>query len=168
MQQALSKDHANYDVLNNSLYYEIQNIREILLSLFGCLYDRDKMNQVKYGLTAKGADSTANAMEIIEVTVKKDIGRSFNTLFEATSIEQRCQSLRGLFTESEYRQAEQVIMRILSEKPIDYYSWTKACSLYISKKHNHAIDAAIFEKFAASDNELLKETALFADSKILT
>lgn len=168
MQQTLSKEQANYDVINNSLHYEIQNIREILLSLFGCLYDRDKMNQVKYGLSAKSGDSTANAMEIIEVTVRKDIGRPFNTLFETTPIEQRCQSLRALFTENEYRQAEQVITRILSEKPIDYYTWTKACSLYISRKHDHAIDAAIFEKFAASDNKLLKETALFADSKILT
>lgn len=168
MQQTLSKEQTNYEVLNNSLHYEIQNIREILLSLFGCLYDRDKMNQVKYGLSAKSADSTANAMEIIEVTVKKDIGRSFNTLFETTPIEQRCQSLRALFTEAEYRQAEQVLKRILSEKPIDYYTWTKACSLYISKKHDYAIDAAIFDKFAASDNKLLKETALFADSKLLT
>jgi len=167
MQQALSKRSENYNVLNNSIYYEIQNIREILLFIFGCVYDREKMNQVKYGLSVKG-DSTANAMEIIELTVKKDIGRLFNTLFEGTSVEQRCESLRALFADGEFRHIDQILSRILSEKPIDYYSWTKACSMYISKKHDHVIDITLFEKFVASDNRLLRETALFADSKILT
>jgi ATP:ADP antiporter, AAA family len=168
MQQALSKNAHDYDVLHNSLYYEIQNIREILLFLFGCMYDREKMNQVKYGLSARGVESTANAMEIIELTVRKDIGRLFNTLFEGTSVEQRCESLRALLVEGEFNQVNQVLTRILSEKPIDYYNWTKACSLYFSKKYDHFIDVSLFEKFVASDNMLLKETALFADSKILT
>jgi ATP:ADP antiporter, AAA family len=168
MQQALSTHSNNYDVLYNSLYYEIQNIREILLFLFGCMYDRKKMNQVKYGLSARGVESTANAMEIIELTVRKDIGRLFNTLFEGTSVEQRCESLRALFADGEFNQVNQVLTRILSEKPIDYYSWTKACSLYFTKKYDQFVDVALFEKFVASDNMLLKETALFADSKILT
>jgi hypothetical protein len=168
MQQALSKNVHNYDVLHNSLHYEIQNIREVLLFLFGCMYDREKMNQVKYGLSARGMDSTANAMEIIELTVRKDIGRLFNTLFEGTSVEQRCESLRALLVDGEFSQVNQVLTRILSEKPIDYYTWTKACSLYFSKKYDHFVDVSLFEKFVASDNMLLKETALFADSKILT
>jgi ATP:ADP antiporter, AAA family len=168
MQQALSKNAHNYEVLHNSLYYELQNIREVLLYLFGCMYDRQKMNQVKYGMSARGVDSTANAMEIIELTVRKDIGRLFNTLFEGTSVEQRCESLRALLAEGEFSQANQVLTRILSEKPIDYYTWTKACSLYFSKKYDQFVDVSLFEKFVASDNMLLKETALFADSKILT
>ena len=168
MQQALSKNSQNYEVLHNSLYYEIQNIREILLYLFGCMYDRQKMNQVKYGLSARGVESSANAMEIIELTVRKDIARLFNTLFEGTSVEQRCESLRALLADAEFNQANQVLTRILSEKPIDYYSWTKACSLYFSKKYDQFVDVSLFEKFVASDNLLLKETALFADSKILT
>jgi ATP/ADP translocase len=168
MQQALSKNVHNYEVLYSSLHYEIQNIREVLLFLFGCMYDREKMNQVKYGLSARGVESSANAMEIIELTVRKDIGRLFNTLFEGTSVEQRCESLRALLVEGEFSQANQVLTRILSEKPIDYYTWTKACSLYFSKKYDQFVDVSLFEKFVASDNMLLKETALFADSKILT
>jgi AAA family ATP:ADP antiporter len=168
MQQTLSKNVHNYEVLHNSLHYEIQNIREVLLYLFGCMYDREKMTRVKHGLAARGIDSSANAMEIIELTVRKDIGRLFNTLFEGTSVEQRCQSLRALLVEAEFSQVNQVLTRILSEKPIDYYTWTKACSLYFSKKYDQFVDVSLFEKFVASDNMLLKETALFADSKILT
>jgi ATP:ADP antiporter, AAA family len=164
MQQALSKRETKYNVLNSSLHHEIQDIREILLCLFGCMYDREKMNQVKYGLNASHKESIANAMEIIELTVKKDIGRQFNTLFETTSIEQRCIALRALFTEKQFSRVEHILGRILSEKPIQYYNWTKAFSLYISKKYLHPLDTGLYKKYIHSDDELLKETALFAST----
>lgn len=162
MQQKLEKEAADYGVLNSSLQLEIQEIREVLLSLFSCLYDREKINQVKYGLNARQKDSVANAMEIIELTVKKDIGRQFNLMFEAVEVEQRCNSLRALFTEKQFEKIEHVLARILSEKPIPYYNWTKACSMYVSGKRGHAVEKDLFHKFIQSDNRLLKETALYA------
>jgi AAA family ATP:ADP antiporter len=168
MQKALQKGSEEYHVITSSLNYEIQNIQEILLALFGCMYDRQKMNQVRYGLSGKGGESSANAMEIIEVTVKKDIGRLFNTLFEPATIDQRCEALQNLYTKGGFGEVDEVLNRILSEKPIDYYSWTKACSMYISKKHFRAVDHRLFHKFTESRNILLRETALFADSKIVT
>ena len=164
MQQALSKRETQYDVLDSSLHQEIQEIREILLCLFGCMYDREKMNQVKYGLNTSHKESIANAMEIIELTVKKDIGRQFNTMFETTSIEHRCAALRALFTEKQFSEVEHILGRILSERPILYYNWTKAFSLYISRKYLHPLDTGLYKKYLQSDNELLKETALFASS----
>ena len=164
MQQGLSKKAAYYNVLNNSLQLELQEIREVLLCVFGCMYDREKMNQVKYGLDASHKESIANAMEIVELLVKKDIGRQFNTMFEKTSIEQRCAALKSLFTEKQFGEIENILGRILSEKPIQYYNWTKAYSLYISKKYVHPLDNHLYKKFIHSDNKLLKETALFASS----
>jgi ATP:ADP antiporter, AAA family len=164
MQHALSKEDSRYTVLNSSLQIEIQEIRETLLCLFGCMYDREKINQVKFGLNAKHKESVANAMEIIELTVKKDIGRRFNTMFEITGIEERCAALRPLFTEKQFKQVEHILRRILSEKPVQYYNWTKACSLYISKKYFHPLEKDIYVKYVHSDDKLLKETALFASS----
>jgi len=164
MQQALSRREVHFTVLNSSLDHEIEEIREILLCLFGCMYDREKMNQVKYGLNASHKESIANAMEIIELTVKKDIGRQFNTMFEKTDLAQRCNALRALFTEKQFKKVEHILGRILSEKPIHYYNWTKAFSLYLSKKYLHPVDKGLFEKFLHSDNQLLKETALFAST----
>jgi hypothetical protein len=164
MQQALSKKATNYNLLNNSLQYELQEIREVLLSAFGCMYDRDKINQAKNGLNASHKESIANAMEIVELLVKKDIGRQFNTMFEKTTVEQRCAALKSLFTERQFAEIEQIFGRILSEKPIQYYNWTKACSLYLSKKYLLHVDHELLEKYIHSDNKLLKETALFASS----
>jgi AAA family ATP:ADP antiporter len=164
MRKALRKDSREYEVLNNSLHYELQNIQEILLDTFSCMYDREKLSQAKYGLSAKGVGSSANAMEIIELTVKKDLARLFNTIFESTSIEQRCEALHSLFMNGNFAEVDEVINRILSEKPIEYYPWTKAFSLYISRKYS-SVDTTLFKKFAASENRLLRETALFAASK---
>ena len=164
MQKLLEKKELQYNILNDSLNQEVNEIREILLCLFACLYDRQKINQVKQGLSTHHKDSIANAMEIIELTVRKDIGKHFNTLFETIDIEQRCAALRSLFTEHQFGRVEHILERILSEKPIQYYNWTKACSMYISKKYVHHVDADLYKKFIRSENKLLKETALFAGS----
>ena len=167
MQQYLSRINERYLVLNSSLYHEIQEIREILLCLFECMYDREKINQAKFGLNGKHRESIANAMEIIELTVKKDIGRNFNILFDVTTIEQRCLALRSLFTEKQFAEVESILARILSEKPITYQSWTKACSLYFSKKFLHHLDRRLYEKYIHSENSLLRETALYASASSL-
>lgn len=164
MQQYLSRIHERYIVLNSSIKYEIQEIREILLCLFECMYDKEKINQAKFGLNGKHKESIANAMEIIELTVKKDIGRNFNILFDVTTVDQRCLALRSLFTEKQFAEVENILARILSEKPITYQSWTKACSLYFSKKFLHRLDTSLYEKYIHSENSLLKETALYASA----
>lgn len=162
MQQYLSRINERYLVLNSSLHHEVHDIREILLCLFECMYDREKINEAKFGLNGKHKESIANAMEIIELTVKKDIGRNFNILFDVTTIEQRCLALRSLFTEKQFAEVESILARILSEKPITFQNWTKACSLYFSKKFLHRLDTRLFEKYVHSENSLLRETALYA------
>ena len=164
MQQYLSRKSEEYVVLNNSLFQEIQEIREILLCLFECMYDRERINKAKFGLNGKHKESIANAMEIIELTVKKDIGRNFNILFDVTTIEQRCVALRSLFSEKQFGEVESILARILSEKPISFRNWTKACSLYFSKKFLHRLDSGLYEKYIHSENRLLRETALFASA----
>jgi ATP/ADP translocase/HEAT repeat protein len=166
MQQALSETHSLESLLNNSIHNEIEEIRELLLCLFECMYDRKKINQVKYALNTKQREGIANAMEIIELTVKKDIGRNFTKMFETTNIEQRCIALRSLLTEKQSEKIEQLLTKVLSEKPIFYLDWTKACSLYISKKGVHPLHSSLFNKYLHSESALLKETALYASTNL--
>lgn len=164
MQQALSGKDSHFILLNNSLHYEMEEIRELLLCLFGCVYDRKNVNQVKFALMLKEQDSIANAMEIIELTVKKDIGKHFSRMFETINIEQRCIGLHSLFKERGFNNIEQVMTRIISEQPIPYQDWTKACTLYISKKGSHPMDISLFKKFMNSESRLLRETAMYASA----
>jgi AAA family ATP:ADP antiporter len=162
MQKALLEKDQPSLLLFNAVQIELSEIREILLCLFSCLYDREQIKKVRNGLEANQKDSIANAMEIIELTVKKDIGKYFNTLYENVHIERRCNALKLLHSEINYQKTDQVLGRILSEKPISYHDWTKACSMYISKKYKLKVDTTLLDKFKDSENPMLKETAGYA------
>ncbi|HET9432536.1 MAG TPA: hypothetical protein VFO37_02210, partial [Chitinophagaceae bacterium] len=73
MQNQLGKQHEKYSVINSSLSIELIEIRNILICLFGCLYDHEKAFKIKQGLDMKKKENVANAMEVIEMTVKKDL-----------------------------------------------------------------------------------------------
>ncbi len=162
MQKNLHPDQDQYSILINSLNIELLEIRNVLLSVFGCLYDHDKIFKIKQGLDMKKKDSIANAMELIEVTVKKDLASKFNILFEQVDIDQKYYLLKGLFSHDALQKAEDILDRILEEKPILFNSWTKAYSMYVSKKFEIPIKAELIKKYIHSENLLLQETAAFA------
>jgi len=162
MQRQLQSQNEKFEVINSSLNIELAEIRNILISLFACLYDHEKAFKIKQGLEMKNKENVANAMELLEITVKKEFAMPFNFLYEPGDIEQRLNSLKSFLPVEKIGQAEYVLSKILTEKPILYNTWTKASTLYISKKTKTEIDISLIKKFIHSENLLLKETALYA------
>jgi hypothetical protein len=162
MQKQLQVNSEKYAVINSSLNIELAEIRNILLSLFACLYDHEKAFKIKQGLEMKKKENVANAMELLEITAKKDFALPFNFLYEPGDIEQRLNSLKSFLPTDKIEQAENILSMILAEKPILYNSWTKASTMYVSKKTKTDIDMSLIKKFIHSENLLLKETALYA------
>ena len=160
--QSLVEHNENYSLLNGSLNIELTEIRNVLICLFGCLYDHEKAFKIKQGLDMKKKESVANAMELIDMIVKKELAIPFNKLYEPTDIEYRSQSLKSYLPPDKVSQAQEILSKILEEKPIAYNVWTKACSMYISKRTKAAVTPGLIEKFIHSKNLLLKETALYA------
>ncbi|WP_290792440.1 hypothetical protein [Flavihumibacter sp. UBA7668] len=162
MQHTLMKKNQAAILLHNAIEIELTEIRELLLCLFGCMYERESIQKSRNALLANKKETIANAMEIIEVTVKKDLSKYFCLLFEESTIEERCNALRSVYRETEFTEISSIMQRILSEKPILYQDWTKACSLYVSRKYTIPIDTVYYNKFLGADNILLQETAQFA------
>ena len=160
--QSLLEHNKNYSLLNSSLNIELTEIRNVLICLFGCLYDHEKAFKIKQGLDMKKKESVANAMGLIDMIVKKELAIPFNKLYEPTDIEYRSNSLKSYLPADKVSQAQDIFSKILEEKPILYNVWTKACSMYISKKTSVAVSPGLIEKFKNSENLLLKETALYA------
>ena len=160
--QSLLEHDDNYSLINSSLNIELIEIRNILICLFGCLYDHEKAFKIKQGLDMKKKESVANAMELIDMIVKKELAIPFNKLYEPADIEYRSNSLKNLLPPDKVSQTQEILSKILKEKPITYNIWTKACSMYISKKTSAALTAGLIEKFINSENMLLKETAQYA------
>jgi ATP/ADP translocase len=160
--QRMLEHNENYSLLNSSLNIELTEIRNVLICLFGCLYDHEKAFKIKQGLDMKKKESVANSMELIDMIVKKELAIPFNKLYEPTDIEYRSNSLKSFLPPDKVSQAQDILSKILEEKPISYNVWTKACSMYISKKTSAAVTPGLIEKFIHSENLLLKETALYA------
>lgn len=162
MQRQLLKQHKNYEVVQSSLNIELTEIRNILICLFGCLYDHEKAFRIRQGLEMKNKENNANAMELLEMTVKKDLAIPFNFLYEPGDVEQRYSSLKNFLPADQMERAETILSKILAERPILYNTWTKASTMYISKKTKTGVDPSLIKKFTNSENPLLKETALYA------
>ena len=162
MQSYLESKNERFDVVKSSLNLELTEIRNILICLFGCLYDHEKAFKIKQGLEMKKKENVANAMELLEMTVKKELAMPFNLLYEPGDIEQRFNSLKNFLPPEKTQPAEKILSKILAERPIIYNAWTKASTMYVSKKTSTQVDPHLIKKFIRSENLLLKETALFA------
>ena len=62
--QSLLEHKKNYSLLNSSLNIELTEIRNVLICLFGCLYDHEKAFKIKQGLDMKKKESVTNTFSI--------------------------------------------------------------------------------------------------------
>lgn len=165
MQNRLEKHNETFQLLSRSLTIELTEIRNVLISLFGCLYDHEKAFKIKQGLDMKKKEQVANAMELVEMMVKKELAQPFNKLFEPTETDHRLAAVKNLLAERNVTGIEEIFPKILKEQPVHYAAWTKACAVYVSKKTNMPLQDELIRTLVSSENILLKETAVFALQK---
>lgn len=144
-------------VLANALHLELNEIRDSMLLLFSFVYDRDKMIKAKHAFQMKGRDSIANALEIIEIEVPKDISLRFNVAFEASKVEEKCTQLRQYF--KEILTYETMVDDILQDRKHHFHRWTKAATLHSLMKYTGGRKNKWLQDAAAESDILLNETA---------
>jgi ATP:ADP antiporter, AAA family len=162
MQSSLEPQKEKYHLLINSFQLELIGLRDCLLYMFAMMYDRENINKVRIAYATEKKESIINAMEIIDIAVRKDIGNNFNAIFEPGNIAERMHGLRKLYPVDFFENVEKVLINVLAEKTRPYGNWTIACSLYTSKKQQHVIDNSLIVKYTTAENRLLRETAVFA------
>lgn len=165
MQKASDKNDPLYGLFSSSIKNEILEIRELLLCLFECAYDRHKIHQVRFALQTGKREHISNAMEIVELVVRRDIGKLFAKLYESDDLDQRCMALRNEGGGALNNEIETVFGKVLNEKPINYFDWTKACSIYVSKLKNHTLEQHLFQKYQNTDSPMIRETLTFSPPK---
>lgn len=159
MQKTLHPSIEKYEVILRSLQLELYELREVLLFLFSFLYDREKISKVKSAMELNKMGSNANAIELVDMTVKKEFANPFNAAFEHADIEHRCAMLKYLFPQERFAGLREVANDILADERFSHNNWTKACSLYFSSKLSYEVKQSLIEKYRASEDPLLKQTA---------
>ena len=162
MQKLLEPQERKYQVLIHSLELELQNARDTLLYLFSFQYDRDKIKDVRSAFRSGKKEAIANAMEIIEMTVRKDTANYFNTIFESADLDHKVHALRKLYLNSFFTNVESILAAILREQEYSYGNWTKACSLYTSEKQQVPVTYELVSRYVEAEHPVLREVALIA------
>ena len=162
MQQLLLPYQHKYHLLSHSLELELAGFRDTLLYIFAISYDREKIKDVRSAFKSEKKEAIANAMEIIEMTVKKDIAYHFNLIFETAEIGHKTYALRKLYPSSFFTTIENILSSILGTEEFKYNNWTKACSIYTSKKQHHSINHNLISRYIEAEHPLLSELAQYA------
>ena len=144
-------------ILVDALHLELNEIRDSLLLLFSFVYNKEKMMKAKNTFNLKKKESIANALEIIEIEVPKEISLNFIKIFEPGNVNDKCTALRGLFKEE--LTYEKIVETILNNKGHHYHRWTKAAALHSIIFYGGDKKQLWLEEAAKENDILLKETA---------
>ena len=145
------------EVLYNALSLELNEIRDLLLLLFSFVYDKEKMVKAKNAFQIQRKESIANALEMIEIEVPKEISQGFIRLFEQGSTEEKYESLPSHSREN--LTYEKIVDEILHNRNHHYHRWTRAAALYSLKAYSGK-DKLQWLQFAKSEKDILiKQTA---------
>jgi AAA family ATP:ADP antiporter len=144
-------------ILADALHLELNEIRNSLLLLFSFVYDKDKMMKAKSAFSMKKREGIANALEVIEIEVPKEISLKFNKIFEPGTIGDKCNAMKVYFKEQ--LTYEKIIDDILHNHHHHYHRWTKAAALHSVGFYTGAKKQNWLAKAQTENDILLYQTA---------
>jgi ATP/ADP translocase len=152
-----AEKNSSAKVLAEALQLELNEIRDSLLLLFSFVYDKEKMLKAKNAFGMKKREAIANALEVIEIEVPKEISLRFNRIFEPGTIADKCNAMEIYFKEK--MSFEKMITEILNNHQHHYHRWTKAAAVYCINVYQGEQRNKWLQKAAEETDNLLKETA---------
>lgn len=149
--------------ITSAIMNDLDLVIEKLLLLFAMLYDEEKIMRVQHGISSGKKDDVANAMEIIELSVKKEHALEFNKILE------KKHALKEgdihVHHTSHYRSHHNYVRHIFDEDSFVFTRWTQAIVMYTMTPEEVRQNIPILTRFATTSDELLSETANFVLSK---
>ena len=157
----LKKDAPHFRLLHQALSDELIHQRTLLLKLFSFIYDRAKIHRAIIGFNSQKKDSTANAMELIEIILNKPTAEVFIPVFENVATEHKIPKLKSMHAHINFN-LHSILISIISDKADIFSDWTKSVALYEGKQNKVVFEKEMLKGFLNSESQLLRETAAFA------
>jgi ATP/ADP translocase len=171
MQNQLYSNHERLKLLMNTLTIEMDEIRESLLYLFSILYKAPEIENVRRSLALSSKEQTANAFEMLEISVPKKFSHDFIVIYEKGDIEHRVAQLANKKVTVAKDTAE-ISSYILRSSETMFLDWSKSCAAYTLHKNKIQYDSALVKRYLYAESPVLNEIANFTlnnfmDSKLL-
>jgi hypothetical protein len=160
----LQQNHNN-SPLENALELELAQTQTRLLWLFSFVYDTDKIMRARNGFQVNKKESIANAQEIIDLTVPKEIGYKFNILFEQAPVIERMTLLKE-HVQYALVSIDDLAKDILETEEFHYNHWTRAVVMHTMSTKAVVNCRQALLTYKSSTEMLLQETSTNALKKI--
>jgi HEAT repeat protein len=151
-----------YSLLINALQIELDHLKKRLLLLLSYIYDSNDVLQVWESLQLKNKEKKANALEVLDVLVAKELSSVILPLLEDFPLHQQVKILTARFPQKRLTVFE-YMQKLINRQEVPVVNiWTQAISVYIVRKL--LLDMMINEVVLATShpNILVAETAIWA------
>jgi HEAT repeat protein len=151
----------SYALLINALEVELLHLKKRLLLLLSYIYDSNDVLQVWESLQLKDKEKRANALEVLDVLVAKELSSVILPLLEDFPLSQQVKILTARFPQKKLTMTE-YLQKLINRQAVPVVNiWTQAVSLYVVRKL--LIDMLINEVVLAVShpNKLVAETAVW-------
>ncbi|MFN8276750.1 MAG: HEAT repeat domain-containing protein [Chitinophagales bacterium] len=136
-----------------ALQLELVQLRDRLLWLFSFLYNRENVLRARNGFLIQKKESLANAFELIELTVPKEIASRFTQIFE-----QGAENHKNLHKTNAVTDDAQLWEACLTPA-LPYNRWTRAVALYTMPRYLDQRYQPLLQNYLHHSDTLLRETA---------
>jgi ATP/ADP translocase len=160
----LQMNHQN-QIIENALLLELNQARARLLWLFSFIYEEGNVIRAKNGFQLNKKESVANAQEIIDLSLPKEIASKFNMIFEQASIAERLNLLKAHITKPTENFTD-LAAEILESKEYHYNVWTRAVVLHYMDSSDISKNIEQVNASVLSADFLLRETGENALKKL--
>ncbi|QEC68383.1 cyclic nucleotide-binding domain-containing protein [Panacibacter ginsenosidivorans] len=166
MQHQLYSSHQQLKLLMDTLTIELDETRESLLYLFSILYKATEIENVRRTLALNSKEQTANAFEMLEISVPKKLSHDFIAIYEKGDIEQRVAMLYNK-KNTVAKDTAEISSYILRSSETIFLDWSKSCAAYTLQKNKIPYDSALVKRYLYAENPVLKETANFTLNNVM-
>ncbi|MCW3124964.1 MAG: cyclic nucleotide-binding protein [Bacteroidetes bacterium] len=153
----IQRNHENQSI-ESALMLEFDQAKTRLLWLFSFTYEEEKIMRAKNGFQLNKKESIANAHEIIDMVVYREIASRFNTIFEQAPVPERLALLKAT-EQDQPADFDALAKEVLSGSEYIYNPWTKAVVMYSMTREDIAKSTSYVRPFLSSPELLLRETS---------
>lgn len=157
---------SNFDLLIRALYIELKHISKRVLYLLSFLYESREMVQVWQRIQMNDRTKKANALEIVDMMVSKDLAVVILPLLENYPISQQLKILNNKYPMPELSLDEFLQKLITGEECPCIIPWTKAEAIYAVQHVRMPALLNTLENMLDHKESLFAETAAFTLRKI--
>jgi ATP:ADP antiporter, AAA family len=148
-----------FPLLVNAINIELYQLKKRLLLLLSFIYDPTDILQAYEAMERNKKEKTANAFEILDVLVSKDLSSVIMPLLEDFPLNQLVRLLNSRFPQRKFTVQQYLPMLFTATETPSLNVWTRAVALYVVKHFDVSLMIKEIQQATTSPDKLISETA---------